>query len=88
TVNTDMIIKANRVLFGDTITHTLLSGAASCCYSVAEFSNLVFCDNIAIGYRDANDIFVARLNINKNGNAYTYGNFDVAGNLSASKHLQ
>ncbi|MFM7978044.1 MAG: hypothetical protein ACKPKO_01900 [Candidatus Fonsibacter sp.] len=41
TVNTDMLIKANRVLFGDTITHTLLSGAASCFYSVAEFRNLV-----------------------------------------------
>ncbi|MFM7989366.1 MAG: hypothetical protein ACKPKO_59640 [Candidatus Fonsibacter sp.] len=43
----------------------------------------IFCDNIAVGYRDANDIFVARFNINKNGNAYTYGNFDVAGNLTA-----
>ncbi|MFM7988582.1 MAG: hypothetical protein ACKPKO_55645, partial [Candidatus Fonsibacter sp.] len=84
TVNTDMIIKANRVLFGYTITHTLLSGAASYFYSVAEFRNLVFCDNVAVGYRDANDIFVARFNINKNGNAYTYGNCDVAGNLSAS----
>ncbi|MFM7988469.1 MAG: hypothetical protein ACKPKO_55070 [Candidatus Fonsibacter sp.] len=28
-------------------------------------------------------MFVARFNINKNGNAYTYGNFDVAGNLTA-----
>ncbi|MFM7989100.1 MAG: hypothetical protein ACKPKO_58285, partial [Candidatus Fonsibacter sp.] len=84
TVNTDMIIKANRVLFGDTITHTLLSGAASYFYSVAEFRNIVyFCDNIEVGYRDANDMFVTRFYINKNGNAYTYGNFDVAGNLSA-----
>ncbi|MFM7987918.1 MAG: hypothetical protein ACKPKO_52255, partial [Candidatus Fonsibacter sp.] len=40
TVNTDMIIKANRVLLGDTIPHTLLSGTASHFYSVAEFHNL------------------------------------------------
>ncbi|MFM7989601.1 MAG: hypothetical protein ACKPKO_60830, partial [Candidatus Fonsibacter sp.] len=84
TVNTDMIIKANRVLLGDTITHTLLSGAVSYFYSTAEFRNLTFCDNVAVGYKDANDKFVTRFSINKNGNAYTYGNFDVAGNLSAS----
>ncbi|MFM7989222.1 MAG: hypothetical protein ACKPKO_58900, partial [Candidatus Fonsibacter sp.] len=41
TVNTDMLIKANRVLFGDTITHTLLSGAASHFYSAAGFH--IFC---------------------------------------------
>ncbi|MFM7977736.1 MAG: hypothetical protein ACKPKO_00330 [Candidatus Fonsibacter sp.] len=28
-VNTDMIIKANTVLFGDTLTHTSLSGSSS-----------------------------------------------------------
>ena len=79
-----MIINANRVLFGDTITHTLLSGAASHFYSVAEFHNLVyFGDSVAVGYRDANDMFVTRFSINKNGNAYTYGNFDVASNLTA-----
>ncbi|MFM7981820.1 MAG: hypothetical protein ACKPKO_21130, partial [Candidatus Fonsibacter sp.] len=59
TVNTDMIIQANRVLLGDTIPHTLLSGAVSYFYSVAEFRNLTFfCDNVAVGYRDANDMFV------------------------------
>ncbi|MFM7982690.1 MAG: hypothetical protein ACKPKO_25545, partial [Candidatus Fonsibacter sp.] len=42
TVNTDMIIKANRVLLGDTIPHTLLSGAVSHFYSTAEFHNIVF----------------------------------------------
>ncbi|MFM7980476.1 MAG: hypothetical protein ACKPKO_14275, partial [Candidatus Fonsibacter sp.] len=42
TVNTDMIIKTNRVIFGDTITHTLLSGAVSFFYSVAEIHNLIF----------------------------------------------
>ncbi|MFM7988750.1 MAG: hypothetical protein ACKPKO_56495, partial [Candidatus Fonsibacter sp.] len=42
TVNTDMIISANRVLLGDTIPHTLLSGTASHFYSVAEFHNLVY----------------------------------------------
>ncbi|MFM7982150.1 MAG: hypothetical protein ACKPKO_22810 [Candidatus Fonsibacter sp.] len=68
TVNTDMIIKANRVLLGDTITHTLLSGAVSYFYSTAEFRNVTyFCDNVAVGYRDANDIFVTRFSINKNG---------------------
>ena len=33
TVNTDMIIKANTVLFGDTLTHTSLSGSSSNFYS-------------------------------------------------------
>ncbi|MFM7978665.1 MAG: hypothetical protein ACKPKO_05065 [Candidatus Fonsibacter sp.] len=28
-------------------------------------------------------MFVARFSINKNGNVHTYGNFDVAGNLTA-----
>ncbi|MFM7980475.1 MAG: hypothetical protein ACKPKO_14270 [Candidatus Fonsibacter sp.] len=28
-------------------------------------------------------MFVTRFFINKNGNAYTYGNFDVTGNLTA-----
>ncbi|MFM7978947.1 MAG: hypothetical protein ACKPKO_06485, partial [Candidatus Fonsibacter sp.] len=52
TVNTDMIIKANRVMLGDTITHTLLSGAVSYFYSTAEFRNLVyFGDNVEVGYR-------------------------------------
>ena len=56
-----MIIKANRVLLGDTITHTLLSSAVSYFYSTAEFRNVtIFCDNVAVGYRDANDIFVTR----------------------------
>ncbi|MFM7980139.1 MAG: hypothetical protein ACKPKO_12565 [Candidatus Fonsibacter sp.] len=76
------------VLLGDTIPHTLLSGAVSYFYSVAEFRNVTyFCDNVAVGYRDANDIFVTRFfSINNSGNAYTYGNFDVAGNLSAAKN--
>ena len=66
TVNTDMIIKANRVLLGDTITHTLLSGAVSYFYSTAEFRNLTyFCDNVAVGYRDANDMFVTRFFFHK-----------------------
>ncbi|MFM7987536.1 MAG: hypothetical protein ACKPKO_50305 [Candidatus Fonsibacter sp.] len=39
---------------------------------------------LEVGYRDANDMFVMRFSINKNGTAYTHGNFDVAGNLSAS----
>ncbi|MFM7984036.1 MAG: hypothetical protein ACKPKO_32395, partial [Candidatus Fonsibacter sp.] len=62
TVNTDMIIKkATRVLFGDTITHTLLSCAVSYFHSGVEFRNLVyFRDNVAVGHRDANDIFVTR----------------------------
>ena len=42
TVNTDMIIKSNRVIIGDTITHTLLSGAVSSFYSVADFHNLIY----------------------------------------------
>ncbi|MFM7980416.1 MAG: hypothetical protein ACKPKO_13970, partial [Candidatus Fonsibacter sp.] len=37
TVNTDMIIKANTVLFGDTLTHTSLSGSSSNLYSEAIF---------------------------------------------------
>ncbi|MFM7978241.1 MAG: hypothetical protein ACKPKO_02905, partial [Candidatus Fonsibacter sp.] len=79
-----MIIKANRVLLGDTIPHTLLSGAVSYFYSTVEFRNLTyFCDNVAVGYREANDMFITRFFINKNGNAYTYGNFDVAGSPSA-----
>ncbi|MFM7983274.1 MAG: hypothetical protein ACKPKO_28530, partial [Candidatus Fonsibacter sp.] len=42
TVNTDLIIKANKVIIGDTITHTLLSGAASHFYSAAELHKLVY----------------------------------------------
>ncbi|MFM7981545.1 MAG: hypothetical protein ACKPKO_19725, partial [Candidatus Fonsibacter sp.] len=42
TVNTDMIIKATRVLLGDTIPHTLLSGAVSHFYSTTEFHNIVY----------------------------------------------
>ncbi|MFM7979568.1 MAG: hypothetical protein ACKPKO_09655, partial [Candidatus Fonsibacter sp.] len=48
------------------------------------FVILLFCDNVAVGYGDANDIFVTRFSINKNGNAFAYGNFDVTGNLSAA----
>ena len=56
-----MIIKANRVLLGDTTPHTLLSGAISYFYSTAEFRNLTYlCDNVEVGYRDANDMFVTR----------------------------
>ncbi|MFM7981666.1 MAG: hypothetical protein ACKPKO_20345, partial [Candidatus Fonsibacter sp.] len=63
--NTDMIIKANRVLLGDTLTHTLLAGAVSHFYSAAEFHNLIyFCDNVAVGYKDENDMFVTRFSIN------------------------
>ena len=40
TVNTDMIIKADTVLFGDTYTHTSLSGSSSNFYSEANFINL------------------------------------------------
>ncbi|MFM7987143.1 MAG: hypothetical protein ACKPKO_48310, partial [Candidatus Fonsibacter sp.] len=73
TVNTAMIIKANRVLLGDMIPHTLLSGAVYYFFSVAEFRNIVyFGDNVEVGYRDANDMFVTRCFINKNGNAYTH----------------
>ncbi|MFM7982114.1 MAG: hypothetical protein ACKPKO_22625, partial [Candidatus Fonsibacter sp.] len=39
-VNTDMIIKANTVLFGDTLTHTSLSGSSSSFYSEAMFYHL------------------------------------------------
>ncbi|MFM7985868.1 MAG: hypothetical protein ACKPKO_41790, partial [Candidatus Fonsibacter sp.] len=47
TVNTDMIIKANKVLLGDTIPHTLLSGAVYYFYSTAVFRNIVyFGDNV------------------------------------------
>ncbi|MFM7990451.1 MAG: hypothetical protein ACKPKO_65150 [Candidatus Fonsibacter sp.] len=60
TINTDTIIKATRALLGDTITHTLLSGAVSNFYSAAEFRNLVFWHNVAVGYKDANDMFVTR----------------------------
>ncbi|MFM7979099.1 MAG: hypothetical protein ACKPKO_07250 [Candidatus Fonsibacter sp.] len=42
------------------------------------------CDSVAVGYKDSNDAFITRFYINKNGNAYTHGNFDVAGNISAS----
>ncbi|MFM7985687.1 MAG: hypothetical protein ACKPKO_40880 [Candidatus Fonsibacter sp.] len=61
-----MVIKFNRELFGDTSTHTLLSGAASHFYSVAEFYNLIYLgDNVAVGYKDANDIFVTRFFLKK-----------------------
>ncbi|MFM7986115.1 MAG: hypothetical protein ACKPKO_43060, partial [Candidatus Fonsibacter sp.] len=43
TVNTDMIIKANTVLFGDTLTHKSLSGSSSNFYSEA------FCLSIFAG---------------------------------------
>ncbi|MFM7983495.1 MAG: hypothetical protein ACKPKO_29635 [Candidatus Fonsibacter sp.] len=39
-MNTDMIIKANTVLFGDTLTHTSLSGSSSNFYSEAIFQSL------------------------------------------------
>ncbi|MFM7986563.1 MAG: hypothetical protein ACKPKO_45340, partial [Candidatus Fonsibacter sp.] len=40
TVNTDMIIKANTVLFGDTLTHTSLSGTSPSFYTKAIFINI------------------------------------------------
>ncbi|MFM7986656.1 MAG: hypothetical protein ACKPKO_45810 [Candidatus Fonsibacter sp.] len=39
-MNTDMLIKANTVLFGDTLTHTSSCGSSSNFYSEAIFINL------------------------------------------------
>ena len=41
------------------------------------------CDNVAVGYRDAHDMFVTRFYIDKNGGAYTHGYVNVAGSLTA-----
>ncbi len=43
TVNTEMIIKADNVLLGDTITHTLLSSATSQFFSGVVFNKPVQC---------------------------------------------
>ena len=72
------------VWLGDSLTHTLLPGVASHVYSVAEFHELIyFGDSIAVGYRDAHDMFVTRFYIDKNGGAYTHGYVNVAGSLTA-----
>ncbi|MFM7980580.1 MAG: hypothetical protein ACKPKO_14805, partial [Candidatus Fonsibacter sp.] len=60
TVNTDMIIKANTVLFGTTITHTSLSGSSSNFHSEAMFYLSVRAKNGSVsGYDNEVGLFTS-----------------------------
>ncbi|MFM7984172.1 MAG: hypothetical protein ACKPKO_33100, partial [Candidatus Fonsibacter sp.] len=69
TVNTDMTIKANMVLFGDTFTHTILSGIASDFYTQCNFYQYVRAKNGFESVYDNEYGFSTRVSI-KNGNEY------------------
>jgi hypothetical protein len=83
TVNTEMIIKANNVLLGDTITHTLLSSATSQFFSGVVFNKPVqFLDGIDLGYNNADGTYTSTCIISKTGNGHINGNFSCGGILS------
>ena len=68
TVNTEMIIKANNVLWGDTITHTLLSSATSQFFSGVVFNKPVqFLDGIDLGSYNADGTYTSTCIISKQG---------------------
>ncbi|MFM7979484.1 MAG: hypothetical protein ACKPKO_09230, partial [Candidatus Fonsibacter sp.] len=84
TVNTDMIIKNPIGYYLEILIQIHYYQVPSLISTRLLNFTPFFCDNVAVGYTDANDMFVTRFFIDKKGNAYTYGNFDVTGNLSAS----
>ncbi|MFM7989967.1 MAG: hypothetical protein ACKPKO_62700 [Candidatus Fonsibacter sp.] len=57
TTNIDMIIKANTVLFGDTLTRTSLSGSSSNFYSEAIFQSLRANNGFVSGYDNEVGLF-------------------------------
>ncbi|MFM7986324.1 MAG: hypothetical protein ACKPKO_44130 [Candidatus Fonsibacter sp.] len=83
-MNTDMVIKANTVLFGDTLTHTSLSGSSSNFYTEAMFYQLLRCKNgFVSGYDNEFGLFASIFTVSKTGNGYINGNFDCGGLLAA-----
>ena len=73
-MSTDMLIKADSVIFGNTVTHTTFSGSLSSFYSVVNFNTTVqFVDSVAVGYVYTNGFFKTRFSIDKHGNGFTYG---------------
>ncbi|MFM7985666.1 MAG: hypothetical protein ACKPKO_40775, partial [Candidatus Fonsibacter sp.] len=84
TVNTDMIIKADTVLFGDTLTHTSLSGSSSNFYSEAHFYQYLRAKNgIESGYDNEVGLFISTFTMSKTRNGYISGNFNCGGLLTA-----
>ncbi|MFM7986369.1 MAG: hypothetical protein ACKPKO_44365, partial [Candidatus Fonsibacter sp.] len=84
TVNIDMHIKANNVIIGDTIAHTLLSGVASHFYSEAIFYQSLRAKNgIVSGYDNEVGLFTSTFTVGETGNGYINGNFDCGGLLTA-----
>ncbi|MFM7978529.1 MAG: hypothetical protein ACKPKO_04370 [Candidatus Fonsibacter sp.] len=60
-MNTNMIIKANKVIIGDTITHTLLSGTASHFYTEANCYQYIRAKNRFVsGYYNEVGLFSLR----------------------------
>ncbi|MFM7981769.1 MAG: hypothetical protein ACKPKO_20865, partial [Candidatus Fonsibacter sp.] len=84
TENTDMIIKANKVIIWDTITHTLLSGVASHFYTESNFYQYIRAKTgFESGYDNGYDIFTSTFILSKTGNGYINGNFGCGGLLTA-----
>ena len=73
-MSTDMLIQADSVIFGNTVTHTTFSGSFSSFYSFVNFNTTVqFVDSVAVGYVYTNGFFKTRFSIDKHGNGFTYG---------------
>ncbi|MFM7985524.1 MAG: hypothetical protein ACKPKO_40050, partial [Candidatus Fonsibacter sp.] len=84
TMNTDMIIKANTVLFGDTLTHTSLSRSSSNVYSEAIFINILRAKNgFVSGYDNEVGLFTYTFTVSTTGNGYISGHFYCGGLLPA-----
>ncbi|MFM7977894.1 MAG: hypothetical protein ACKPKO_01150, partial [Candidatus Fonsibacter sp.] len=84
TVNTDMIINADTVLFGDTYTHKSLSGSSSNFYSEANYyQSLRATNGILSGYDNEVGLFTSTFIVSKTGNGYINGNLDCGGLLTA-----
>ncbi|MFM7984294.1 MAG: hypothetical protein ACKPKO_33720 [Candidatus Fonsibacter sp.] len=66
TVNTDMMIKANKVIIGNTVTHTLLSGVASHFYTDAILYQYLRAKNgFESGYDNGDGIFTSTFILSK-----------------------
>ncbi|MFM7989865.1 MAG: hypothetical protein ACKPKO_62180 [Candidatus Fonsibacter sp.] len=85
TMTTDMMIKANTVVFGDNLTHTTLFGSSSNFYAESKFNQYLRAKNGFLSRYDNEVIlFTSTFTVSKTGNGYIYGNLDGGGQLHTS----
>ena len=88
-MSTDMLIKADSVIFGNTVTHTTFSGSLSSFYSVVNFNTTVqFVDSVAVGYVYTNGFFLKRDSQMINMVMVLHMDLKMYRSSNRSKHLQ